>query len=130
MTIIYELSSNDDAKDVVDTLARLFLNEKDQELKIELVNSSLNDVDGQNDKKLAILGTASRADQPKEVRLEAIDGMGDAQDKRGIQILQGYLTDPDDDVKQSAQDTIEQLQDMPETSAVPSETQTTGHTIP
>jgi hypothetical protein len=129
VTIIYELSSSDDATDVVDTLARLFLNEKDQELKIELVNS-LTDVDGQNDKKLAILGTALRADQPKEVRLEAIDGMGDAEDKRGIQILQGYLNDPDDDVKQSAQDTIEQLKDMPETSPVPSETQTTGRTSP
>lgn len=113
VTIIYELSSNDDAADVVDSLAHLFLNEKDQELKIELVNS-LTDVDGQNDKKLAILSAALRADQPKEVRLEAIDGMGDAQDKRGIQILQGFLNDPDEDVKQSAQDTIEQLQNMPE----------------
>ena len=112
VTIIYELSSNDDAADVVDSLAHLFLNEKDQELKIELVNS-LTDVDGQNDKKLAILSAALRADQPKEVRLEAIDGMGDAQDKRGIQILQGFLNDPDEDVKQSAQDTIEQLQNMP-----------------
>jgi outer membrane murein-binding lipoprotein Lpp len=68
VTIIYELSSNDDATDVVDALAHLFLNEKDQELKIELVNS-LTDVDGQNDKKLAILSTALRADEPKEVRL-------------------------------------------------------------
>ncbi|MGD1020513.1 MAG: HEAT repeat domain-containing protein [Verrucomicrobiia bacterium] len=115
VAIIYELSANDDGKDVVDSLARLFLSEKDQELKIELVNS-LTDVDGQNDKKLAILSTALRTDQPKEVRMEAIDGMGDAQDKRGIQILQGFLNDPDEDVRQSAQDTIEQLQNVPEPS--------------
>ena len=115
VTIIYEISSNDDAPDVVDALTRLFLNEKDQELKIELVNS-LTDVDGQNDKKLAILSTALQTDQPKEVRLEAIDGMGDAQDKRAIQILQGFLSDPDEDVKESAQDTIEQLQNAPEPS--------------
>jgi hypothetical protein len=126
VTIIYELSSNDDAADVVDALAHLFLNEKDQELKIELVNS-LTDVDGQNDKKLAILSAALRADQPKEVRLEAIDGMGDTQDKRGIQILQGFLNDPDEDVKQSTQDTIEQLQNMPEPSSQPPQDQTTGH---
>lgn len=126
VTIIYELSSNDDGADVVDALAHLFLNEKDQELKIELVNS-LTDVDGQNDKKLAILSTALRADQPKEVRLEAIDGMGDAQDKRGIQILQGFLNDPDEDVKQSAQDTIEQLQNMPEPSTEPPPATITGH---
>jgi aminopeptidase N len=112
VTIIYELSSNDDAADVIDALTHLFLNEKDQELKIELINS-LTDVDGQNDKKLAILSAGMRADQPKEVRLEAIDGMGDAQDKRGIQILQGFLNDPDEDIKQNAQDTIEQLQNMP-----------------
>jgi aminopeptidase N len=129
VTIIYQLSSNDDAPDVVDTLAHLFLNEKDQELKIELVNS-LTDVDGQNDKKLAILSTALRADEPKEVRLGAIDGMGDAQDKRGIQILQGFLSDPDEDVKQSAQDTIEQLQNMPEPSSQPPQGQITGHAIP
>ena len=74
VSIIFELSSNDDGADVIDALAHLFLNEKDQELKIELVNS-LTDVDGQNDKKLAILSTGMRGDQPKEVRLEAIDGM-------------------------------------------------------
>ncbi len=129
VTIIYELSSNDDAADVIDALAHLFLNEKDQELKIELVNS-LTDVDGQNDKKLAILSAALRADQPKEVRLEAIDGMGDAQDKRGIQILEGFLNDPDEDVKQSAQDTIEQLQNMPEPSPQPPQSTITGHVLP
>lgn len=129
VTIIYQLSSNDDTADVIDALAHLFLNEKDQELKIELVNS-LTDVDGQNDKKLAILSTALRADEPKEVRLEAIDGMGDAQDKRGIQILQGFLNDPDEDVKESVQDTIEQLQNMPEPSAQPPQATITGHILP
>jgi hypothetical protein len=129
VTIIYELSSNDDGADVVDALAHLFLNEKDQELKIELVNS-LTDVDNQNDKKLAILSTGMRADEPKEVRLEAIDGMGDVQDKRGIQILQGFLNDPDEDIKEAAQDTIEQLQNMPDPSSPPPQGQSTGHTLP
>jgi aminopeptidase N len=126
VTLIYEISANDDAPDAIDTLAHLFLNEKDQELKTELVNS-LSDVDGQNDKKLAILSTALRADQPKEVRLEAIDGMGDVQDKRGIQILQGYLNDPDEDIKDTVQNTIEQLQNTPETSPGTSQPQFIGH---
>jgi len=126
VTLIYELSSNDDTADVIDALAHLFLNEKDQELKIELVNS-LSDVDGQNDKKLAILSTAMRPDEPKEVRLEAIDGMGDVEDKRGIQILQGLLNDPDEDIKQAAQDTIEQLQDVPAPTPQPAPAETTGH---
>jgi HEAT repeat protein len=67
-----------------------------------------------------------RADQPKEVRLEAMDGMGDVQDRRGIQILQGYLNDPDEDVKAAAQDTIEQLQNMPEPSSQPPQSQIMG----
>jgi hypothetical protein len=108
VVIIYNLSSVD-SPDTIDAIGRLFLNEKDKELKIELVNSLL-DIDGQNDKKLAILSTAVRGDQPKDVRLEGIDGMGDTEDKRAIQILQGMLTDPDEDIRESAQDTIDQLQ--------------------
>jgi len=61
--IIYNLSSVE-SPDTIDTIGRLFLNEKDKELKIELV-SSLLDIDGQPDKKLAILSTAVRGDQPK-----------------------------------------------------------------
>lgn len=114
--IIYELSANDDAADVVDTVARLFMSEKDQELKIELINS-LTDIDGQNDKKLAILSTAMRSNQPKEVRLEAISGMGDTEDKRGIQVLQGFANDSDKDIKEAVQDSIEQLQNTSEPSA-------------
>jgi hypothetical protein len=108
VVIIYNLSSVD-SPDTIDSIGRLFLNEKDKELKIELVNSLL-DIEGQNDKKLAILSTAVRGDQPKDVRLEGIDGMGDTEDKRAIQVLQGMLTDPDEDIREAAQDTIDQLQ--------------------
>lgn len=108
VVIIYNLSSVD-SPDTIDAIGRLFLGEKDKELKIELVNSLL-DIDGQNDKKLAILSTAIRGDQPKDVRLEGIDGMGDTEDKRAIQILQGMLTDPDEEIREAAQDTIDQLQ--------------------
>jgi len=108
VVIIYNLSSVE-SPDTIDTIGRLFLNEKDKELKIELV-SSLLDIDGQPDKKLAILSTAVRGDQPKDVRLEGISGMGDTEDKRAIQVLQGMLNDPDEDVKEAAQDTIDQLQ--------------------
>jgi len=108
VVIIYNLSSVE-SPETIDAIGRLFLNEKDKELKIELVNSLL-DVDGENDKKLAILGAAIRADQPKDVRLEGIDGMGDTEDKRAVQVLQGLLTDPDEDIRENAQDTIDQLQ--------------------
>jgi hypothetical protein len=108
VVIIYNLSSVE-SPETVDAIGRLFLDEKDKELKIELVNSLL-DIDGENDKKLAILSSAIRGDQPKDVRLQGIDGMGDTEDKRSIQVLQGLLTDPDEDIRENAQDTIDQLQ--------------------
>ena len=118
VVVIYNLSAVD-SPETVDAIGRLFLNEKDKELKIELVNSLL-DIDGQNDKKLAILSTAVHGDQPKDVRLEGIDGMGDTEDKRAIQILQGMLTDPDEDIRDAAKDTIDQLQtDVAQPQAVP-----------
>jgi hypothetical protein len=112
VVIIYDISAVD-SPDVIDTIGHLFLQEKDQELKTELINS-LTDIDGQNDKKLAILNSAMRADQPKEVRLEAIDGMGDLSDKRAIQVLQGFANDSDEEVKESVHDAIEQLQTISE----------------
>ena len=108
VVILYDLSSTE-SPNTIDAIARLFLNEKDQELKVELINS-LMDIDGQKDKKLAILSSAVRADQPKDVRLEAIDGMGDVEDRRAIQILQAYANDPDEEVRDAVKDTIEQLQ--------------------
>jgi len=108
VVILYDLSSTE-SPGTIDAIARLFLNEKDQELKVELINS-LMDIDGQKDKKLAILGSAVRSDQPKDVRLEAIDGMADVEDRRAIQLLQAFANDPDEEVRDAVKDTIEQLQ--------------------
>ena len=106
--LIYDLSSIE-SPTTIDTLGRLFVNEPDPELKVELINS-LSDVDGENDKKLAILTGGLRPDQPKDVRLEAIDSIVETEDKRGIQLLQGLLKDSDEDIRESAQDGIDQLQ--------------------
>ena len=108
VVILYDLSSTE-SPDTIDAIARLFLNEKDPELKVELVNS-LTDIDGQKDKKLAILSSAVRGDQPKDVRLEAIDGMADVEDKRAIQLLQAFANDPDEEIRDAVKDTVEQLQ--------------------
>jgi HEAT repeat protein len=108
VVIIYDISAVD-SPDAIDAIARLFLKEKEQEMKTELINS-LTDIEGQNDKKLAILSSAMRADQPKDVRVEAIDGMADLDDKRGIQVLQGFANDSDEEIREAVHDTIEQLQ--------------------
>jgi len=106
--IIYNLSSVE-SPETIDAMSRLFMNEHDTELKVELVNS-LSDIDGENDKKLTILTGAIRPDQPKDVRLEAIDALADTEDKRAIQVLQGLLSDPDQEIREAAQDAIDQLQ--------------------
>ncbi len=108
VVIIYNLSSVESPA-TIDALGRLFLNERDTELKVELVNS-LMDIDGENDKKLTILSGAIRPNQPKDVRLEAIDALADTEDKRAIQVLQGLSNDPDEEIREAAQDSIEQLQ--------------------
>ena len=108
VALIYDLSAVESPA-TIDALGRLFANEPDPELKVELINS-LSDVDGENDKKLAILTGGLRPDQPKDVRLEAIDGIVDTEDRRGIQLLQGLLQDSDEDIRESAQDGIDQLQ--------------------
>jgi hypothetical protein len=108
VAIIYDLSSVE-SPETIDAIGHLFLAESDKELKIELVNS-LTDVDGENDKKLTILTVALRADQPKDVRLEAIDALVDTEDKRAIQVLQGLSHDPDEEIRDAVQDAIEQLQ--------------------
>lgn len=110
VVILYDLSTTE-SPGTIDAIARLFLNEKDQELKVELINS-LMDIDGQKDKKLAILSSAVRGDQPKDVRLEAIDGMADVEDRRAIQILQALANDPDEEIRDAVKDTIEQLQTL------------------
>ena len=109
VVILYNLSSVE-SPETIDAVGRLFLNEQDKELKIELLNS-LTDIEGENDKKLTILSAAIRADQPKDVRSEAIDGMTNMEDKRAIQVLQGLLNDPDQEIREAAQDAIEQLQE-------------------
>jgi len=106
--IIYNLSSVESPA-TIDAVSRLFLNEQDADLKVELV-SSLSDIDGENDKKLTLLTGAIRPDQPKDVRLEAIDALADTEDKRAIQILQGLANDPDEEIRDAVQDAIEQVQ--------------------
>jgi hypothetical protein len=108
VVVIYNLSSVE-SPETIDAINRLFQNEHDPELKIELINS-LADIDGENDKKLTILSGAIRPDQPKDVRLEAIDALADTEDKRPIQILQGLLNDPDEEIRDAAKEAIEQLQ--------------------
>lgn len=92
----------------VTVLGRLFQSERDPHLKTELVDS-LADIDGLEDRKLAILTAAAGADQPKEVRETAIDGLGDLEAKYSLPILQALASDADEDIREQAKDMIEMV---------------------
>ncbi|MGD0016060.1 MAG: HEAT repeat domain-containing protein [Verrucomicrobiia bacterium] len=94
----------------VDTLTRLFLQEKDADIKTQIIDA-IGDIEGFKDKKLALLTLAVKADQSQDVRESAINALGDIEDARVIPILQSLLNDPDEDIRTDAEDTMKQLQD-------------------
>jgi HEAT repeat protein len=95
--------------EAIASLGRLFHMEKDNDLKVEILDS-LFDIDGQDERKAALLSAGAGADQPKEVRESAIDGLEDIEPKYALPILQALLGDPDEDIRDAAKDAIETLQ--------------------
>jgi HEAT repeat protein len=106
--LIYKISDVGTVESIA-ALSRLFNQEKDPDLKIEVVDS-LFDIDGLDQHKVALLVTASAANQPKEVRESAIDALGDLEPKYALPILQSLAADPDEDIREAAKDQIELLQ--------------------
>ena len=94
----------------VDTLSRLFFQEKDADMKIQIIDA-IGDIEGFKEKKLALLTSAVKTDQPQDVRESAINTLGDMEDARAIPILQSLLNDPDEDIRTDAEDTMKLLQD-------------------
>jgi hypothetical protein len=95
--------------EAITVLGRLFHQEKDSDLKTEVIDS-LFDIDGLDERKIAILTAGAGADQPKNVRESAIDALGDIEAKYALPILQSLASDPDEDIRDAAKDQIEMLQ--------------------
>jgi hypothetical protein len=98
--------------DSIKVLTRLFELEKDNDLKVDLLDSLLG-IDGFKDEKLIMLTLGVRQGLPNDVRQSAIDGLIDLEDNRSISLLNGLLNDPDPEIRQSAQDAIEIIQTPP-----------------
>jgi len=96
--------------EAIASLGRLFHAEKDTELKTEILDA-LFDIDGQDERKIAILAAGAGADQPKEVRQSAIDALEDGEAKYARPILQSLVSDPDADISEAAKDALESLQE-------------------
>ena len=106
--VIFQLSDLGSA-DSLGVLGRIFPKEQDPDLRIQILNS-LFDIEGQDDKKAVLLAAGAATNQPKEVRDAAIDALGDIEAKRALPILQALLDDADEDIREHAKDTIEQIQ--------------------
>jgi len=106
--VIFQLSDLGSAESLV-VLGRVFHKEQDPDLRIQILNS-LFDIEGQDDKKAVLLAAGAATNQPKEVRDAAIDALGDLEAKRALPILQAMLDDADEDIREHAKDTIEQIQ--------------------
>ena len=109
--IIMDITETSSAESVK-ALARLFDAEKDAELKVDLIDSLLS-IDGFKDEKLALLTQGVRQGLPVEVRQSAIDGLIDLEDNRAIPLLNGLLNDPDQEIRESAQDALDLVQKPP-----------------
>jgi len=99
--------------DGVKSLTRLFEQEADPDLKVDLLDSLLG-IDGFKDEKLIMLTLGIRPGLPNEVRQSAIDGLIDLEDTRSIALLNGLLNDPDAEIRQAAQDAIDLIQAPPD----------------
>ena len=106
--VIFQLSDLGSV-DALGVLGRLFQKEQDPDLRVQILNS-LFDIEGQDDKKSALLAAGVATNQPKDVRDSAIDALGDIEAKRAVPILQSLLNDTDEDIREHAKDIIEQLQ--------------------
>ena len=108
LDIIMDVAETANA-DAVRTLTRLFDVETDPELKVDLLDSLLG-IDGFKDEKLIMLTLGMRQGLPNGVRQSAIDGLIDLEDQRAIPLLNGLLNDPDEEIREAAQDALELLQ--------------------
>lgn len=102
----------------ISSLGRLFHMERDPDLKTEILDS-LFDIDGQDEAKAALLAAGAGADQPKEVRQSAIDGLEDVKPEVALPILRALTGDPDEEIRESARDSIEMLQEQQANPAQP-----------
>ncbi len=106
---IYQLTDLGTAQ-AISALGRLFHMEKDPELRTEMLDA-LFDIDGQDENKAALLAAGAGPDQPKEVRLSAIDALEDVDAKLALPILRSLASDPDPEISDTAKSAIEMLQE-------------------
>lgn len=92
-------------------LARLFREERDKDLRVELVNALIG-IGGCKEERLEFLKLALPPEQPAEVREAAIDGLVDLEDARALPLLRGLFDDPDPAIRTLARQSHELVEAM------------------
>ena len=105
-----------DSAEAVAVLGLLFQNERDEELKLEML-TTLEQMEVENVSMMPIVAAALRPEQPQSVREAAIDVLADLDEPGALQMLQSLTTDPDPEVRAAAKDA---LQSVMESEATPS----------
>lgn len=108
--LIYQLGDAGTA-DAVFTLMRLFQAEADVDLKSEMLDA-IDRIDEEIPAKLAFLAIALRPDQPADLREAAVGMLLMVNDRRAIPTWQTLLKDPDPERRETAQQQIEDLQQL------------------
>lgn len=106
--LIYDLGNLDTA-DAIYTLMRLFEAESDVDLKQEMIDATER-MEEVLPAKLAFLSIALRPSQPEDIRGSAVGLLLTIDDRRAIPLWQTLLKSSAEDLRETARERIEDLQ--------------------
>jgi hypothetical protein len=105
-TAILQALGELDNAEAIAVLGFLFQNERDEELKLDML-ATLEQMEVPNAPKMPILTAALRPEQPQSVREEAIDVLAELDEPGALQTLQSLTTDPNPEIRDAAKDALE-----------------------
>lgn len=97
-----------DTPAAVETIRQLFLSEKEQDVKVDMVAGLTESQSPRTrESRLALIASALAPNQPKDVREVAAQVLVEIEDPRVINLLQQYSQDPDPEIREAMRDALE-----------------------
>lgn len=97
-----------DTPAAVETIRQLFLSEKEQDVKVDMVTGlTESESPRTRESRLALIASALAPNQPKDVREVAAQVLVEIEDPRVINLLQQYSQDPDPEIREAMRDALE-----------------------
>lgn len=97
-----------DSPAAVETIRQLFLSEKEQDVKVDMVAGLTESQSPKTrESRLALIASALAPNQPKDVREVAAQVLIEIEDPRVINLLQQYSQDPDPEIREAMRDALE-----------------------